>query len=109
MLRIAMKREGKRTQRMGDVLAQLMARRGYARLQGAAVEDEFWQEAVGRPLGEHSRPGRTRRGVLEITVRNSTVLQELVFRKAELLEKLGRAMPDAKIRDLRFRLGMIED
>ena len=93
---------------MGDVIAQLMARQGYGRLQSAAIESETWQQAVGPPLGEHTRPGRTRRGVLEITVRNSTVLQELIFRKTELLDKLAHCLPDANISDLRFRVGVID-
>jgi predicted nucleic acid-binding Zn ribbon protein len=99
---------GRGTQRIGDVLAQLIARRGYARLNGSAVEAETWQEAVGPPFDEHSRPGHTRRGVLEVTVRNSTILQELVFRKAELIEKLIAQLPDTKISDLRFRVGVID-
>ncbi len=98
----------RRTERIGDVLSQLMTRHGYGRVQSSSVEAETWQQAVGPPLDEHSRPGRTRRGILEITVRNSTVLQELVFRKTELLEDLSGRLPDAKIRDLRFRVGVID-
>jgi predicted nucleic acid-binding Zn ribbon protein len=97
-----------RTERIGDVLSQLMTRRGYGRCESSSVETETWRQAVGPPLDKHSCPGNTRRGVLEITVRNSTVLQELVFRKAELIDKLIAQLPDAKISDLRFRVGVID-
>ncbi len=93
--------------RMGDVLNGLLARRGYAREQAAAADEQAWREAVGEPLAGQSRSGELRRGVLEIIVRNSAVLQELAFQKKCLLEKLVRANPDRKITDLRFRVGQV--
>jgi len=95
-------------QRIGDVVAQLLSRRGYARELSPAIEDQAWREAVGNALAEHSRPGRTRRGVLEVTVRNSTVMQELVFQRTELVKKLTERLPEAKISDLRFRVGVVD-
>ena len=55
-----------------------------------------------------NQPGRTRRGVLEITVRNSTIMQELVFQKTELIQTLTDRLPEAKISDLRFRVGVVD-
>jgi predicted nucleic acid-binding Zn ribbon protein len=98
----------KAPQRIGDVVAQLLSRRGYARELSPAMEQQAWREAVGEGLAEDSRPGRTRRGVLEVTVRNSTILQELVFQKSELLQTLTDRLPDAEITDLRFRVGVID-
>ena len=95
-------------QRIGDVVAQLLARRGYARELSPVIEQEAWREAVGDALAEHTRPGGTRRGVLEVTVRNSTIMQELVFQKTELVRTLRDLLPDAEINDLRFRIGVIE-
>jgi predicted nucleic acid-binding Zn ribbon protein len=90
---------------IADVLSNLMARRGYARQLSVADCQTAWQEAAGAKLGEHSRPGNVRRGVLEVIARNSAVVQELAFRKKKLLEELKRLAPDQKIRDLRFRVG----
>jgi hypothetical protein len=44
---------------------------------------------------------------LEVFVANSVVLQELTFRKADLLRKLAEKLPQFKIRDLRFRSGAV--
>ncbi len=59
-------------------------------------------------LAKYTHPGRLRRGVLEITVANSMTIQELTFQKQDVLKKLQAELPDAKIRDLRFRVGVID-
>jgi predicted nucleic acid-binding Zn ribbon protein len=95
-------------QPIADVLAQLMARRGYARQAAAASSEAAWREAVGQALARVTRPGNIRRGVLEVFVANSTLLQELAFQKTQLLDRLRQLQPDDSIRDLRFRVGPIE-
>ena len=95
-------------QAIGDVLVQLMARRGFAGVRRAATCEEAWRQAAGELAAGYSRVGAVRRGTLEVLVANSTLLQELTFQKQTLLETLGELLPDEKIRDIRFRLGAIE-
>ncbi len=92
---------------IGDILAQLMARRGFARIRSAETFDSAWQQAVGAMLAPFTRPGGVRRGKLEVTVANSTLVQELSFQKAHLLKSLAELLPDEKIEDLRFRVGPV--
>jgi hypothetical protein len=92
---------------IADVLAQLMARRGYAREQSAAAYGEAWRRAVGEPLSSFTQAGLLKRGALEITVANSVLVQELGYQKAEIIAKLCQLLPDQNIRDLRFRVGSI--
>lgn len=94
--------------KMADILAELMARRGYARMQGAASSASAWREAAGDLLARYTRAGQVRRGVLEVTVANSTLVQELTFHKPAILEKLSRLLPDERIHDLRCKVGAIE-
>lgn len=101
-----MKREG--PQAIGNILAELMARRGLGRVQSTAALERAWREAAGELLARYSRPGPIRRNTLEVVVANSAVLQEMTFQKAALLSRLTALLPDRGIRDLRFRLGMIE-
>jgi predicted nucleic acid-binding Zn ribbon protein len=95
-------------QKMADVLSGLFARRGYAQVQAASTCERAWRESVGEKMAKHSRPGNVRRGVLEVTVRNSAVMQELTFQKQTLLAKITGLLPDQKIRDLKFRVGPVE-
>jgi len=92
---------------MGAILTELMARCGFARIQSTAALEVAWREAAGEALGAHTRVGAIRRGKLEITVANSTLAQELSFRKPMLLAALRKALPEETIRDLRTRVGPI--
>ncbi len=95
-------------ERIADVLSQLMARRGFARVRGAEAYQSAWNEASG-PLGaRYSRVGQLKRGTLEIVVANSTLIQEFTFQKSSFLATLNRLLPDHHIKDLRFRSGAIQ-
>jgi len=94
--------------RMGDVVNELMARRGYAQLQSSSACAEAWRVAAGSSLACHTVAGNIRRGVLEVFARNSAVVQELTFRKKQLIVELTRLTPDSKIRDVRFRVGPVD-
>jgi predicted nucleic acid-binding Zn ribbon protein len=94
-------------ERIADVLSELMARRGFARLKSSDACQSAWNEAAG-PLAAYTRVGQVRRGTLEVIVANSTLIQELTFQKGGILKALARLLPDQPIRDLRFRLGAIQ-
>lgn len=93
---------------IGDILAQLMARRGFARVRSAEAFESAWQTAAGELLSRYTRPGAVRGGRLEVTVANSTLVQELSFQKPALLQSLAELLPDEKIKDLRFRVGPVD-
>ena len=93
---------------IGDILAQLMARRGFARIRSTEAFQSAWRGAAGGLLAQYTRPGAIRGGRLEVTVANSTLVQELSFQKPALLKALAELLPDEKIRDLRFRVGPVE-
>jgi predicted nucleic acid-binding Zn ribbon protein len=98
----------RRPKKIADVIAQLITRRGYGRIEANEQLAGAWSAAAGEPLATYSRPGKLRRGTLEVSVTNSTIMQEFSFQKQRILAELGRRMPDAKIRDLRFRVGTIQ-
>jgi predicted nucleic acid-binding Zn ribbon protein len=95
-------------QTIGNVLSELMSRRGYARVQSAAAYDAAWREAAGALVAQYTRVGAIRRGTLEVIVANSTLVQELGFQKQALLKTLAQLLPDEGIENLRFRAGNIE-
>lgn len=94
-------------QKLGDVLTQLIARRGYAREIGTAAIESAWREAVGEKLAKFTRPGNIRRGTLEVTVTNNLLVQELGFQKDQLLKKLQKLAPQENVKGLRFRVGSV--
>lgn len=96
----------RRPKRIDNVLAQVVQKRGYAQVRAAGERDEAWAVAVGE-VAPATRVGAIKRGTLEIQVSNSLMMQELTFRKEELISKLQAALPDAGIKQLRFRVGQI--
>jgi len=98
----------RRPKRIKDILARLITERGYGRIEADQQLQEAWHAAVGLPLAHQSRPGKIRRGQLEILVSNSTIRQEFTFQKQRILKSLRQQMPEARIRDLRFRVGPME-
>ena len=98
----------RRPKKIADVLAQLITARGYGRVQADGEIHAAWHAAAGVTLARFTRPGRVRRGQLEVTVTNSTIVQELTFEKQRILAAMQAEVPQARIRDLRFRIGTIE-
>ena len=97
-----------RPKKMADVMSELMARRGYARLQAAACYEQAWRQAAGEMIAGSTRVGAVRRGALEVIVANSTMLQELTFQKHTILDQLKNLLPHERIASLRLRVGPIE-
>ena len=93
---------------IGNILSELMARRGYARVQSARAYETAWREAAGELVAEYTRVGALRRGTLEVVVGNSTLVQELPFQKPTLLKLLTRLLPAEPLEDLRFRVGTLD-
>ncbi|MCA9197310.1 MAG: DUF721 domain-containing protein [Pirellulaceae bacterium] len=94
-------------QKLGDIVSQLMARRGYSQVSSIDELRSAWIRVAG-PLANDSLPGNIKRGVLEIVVRSSVMVQELTFRKKQLLSQLIQQVPGEKIKDIRFKVGTID-
>ncbi|HEY1600123.1 MAG TPA: DUF721 domain-containing protein [Pirellulales bacterium] len=97
-----------RPRKIADILSEMMARRGYARESSSLELADAWREAAGELIASHSRVGLVRQGRLEITVNHSALVQELTFKKADILAQLRERLPHEKIADLRFRVGPTE-
>ncbi|MCA9259648.1 MAG: DUF721 domain-containing protein [Planctomycetales bacterium] len=92
--------------KISDVMADLVQRRGYAREQTAAVWETAWRQAAGERWEGLVRLGKCRRGVLEVRVINSLVMQELGFDKQRIIDALNQQLPRPEVKQLRFRIGL---
>lgn len=64
----------------------------------------WWYRAVPERVAERARPVRLRGGVLVVHVASSTWAHELSFLKEDLVRRCQRAAPEAKLRDIRFKV-----
>src|SRR6185436_13232385 len=93
--------------RIGSLINDLLALRGYAQSDTSLERQQAWQAIVGPNLASYSLAGDVRRGVLNVVVANSTVLQEITLRKTQILAGLCERLRDQNIRDLRLRVGAL--
>ncbi|MCH9686285.1 MAG: DUF721 domain-containing protein [Deltaproteobacteria bacterium] len=68
----------------------------------------IWPDMVPRHLQEVAWPAKLADGRLVIHVDDNQWLHELTYLRRELLDRLRRASPAAKIRELRLRVGEVE-
>jgi predicted nucleic acid-binding Zn ribbon protein len=93
---------------LSEILGDLFTVRGYGRLVARQELEDTWNAAVGEPCCQQTRLGEVRRGVLNVTVAHSTLLEELAaFRKPALLEALRTGAPAMTIHDIRFWVGPV--
>lgn len=97
----------RRIKKSSEVIAQLMARKGYNQQQSANEIADVWNRIAGEKLAQQTIVGNIRRGVLEINVANSMLIQRLEFDKKKLLAELKQQLPQTKLTNLRFRLGIV--
>ena len=89
---------------IGDLLGRVLARYGCTQTTAQLELERAWNEAAGDRIRTRTRVGSLRRGVLEILVDNSVLLQELEsFQKQTLLLKMQQSVQHNKIESLRFR------
>lgn len=86
---------------------QIVSRWGIAERQSAGELELAWREVAGPALAERTRVGGVRRGVCEITVESSALLQQLTFQQRDLLQRLQAQKPHFSITNLRFRVGAV--
>jgi hypothetical protein len=98
----------RKPKKAADLIAQLMARKGYN--QSTAVDElkTAWEAIGDRRWVKQTQPGNIRKGVLEVMVANSALLQQLQFARQNLVTALQQQLPQNKIKDIRFRIGTVK-
>ena len=93
--------------KMDRLVSELLTRRGYARVKAASQLADVWGDVVGERSAGMTSAGTIRRGLLEVTCKNSAVMQELAFKKHSLVTKLNQKMgsqANQQIQDLKLRV-----
>lgn len=91
-------------EKLSDVLGRLFTSRGWGRKNDRLRLESAWASAAGEALLKDTAVLGMKRGVLEIAVRNATLMSELTnFHKRGLLTRLRAAMPGVTLTDIKFR------
>lgn len=91
--------------RLSAALTELIALRGYARVEEHRQYRDAWNTVAGDDWKRHTKVSRVLRGQMIIEVDNGSLLSELSgFHAAELLQRLQAEFAGLKIKGLKFRL-----
>ena len=93
--------------KLSDVMAQLVVKRGLGKKRSNEQLQAAWQAAAGPALGKFSQAVAVRRGKLEVLVASSLMMQEIGFARGHIVAELQQKLPEAKIEDLKLRVGPI--
>jgi hypothetical protein len=89
---------------IGSVMSRLLARTGYDREHATDGLAAAWQQAAPASMQGSSQAGLVRRGVLDVFVSHSALVQEMGFHKRQVLARLGELVPAEGITDIRCRV-----
>jgi predicted nucleic acid-binding Zn ribbon protein len=92
---------------IGNVIAEIVSRKGIGRRKSTEQRQNAWRQAVGEEMAKVTRVGEIRRLKLEVIVASSIVMQELSFQKQDILSRLRASDQDLQIDDLRFQVGSV--
>ncbi len=68
---------------------------------------ELWPDIVGREIAAHARPARWYGRTLVVRVEHPAWIQELGFLKPQMIEKICSAVPEAKLKDIKYEVGTL--
>ncbi|MDR1140747.1 MAG: DUF721 domain-containing protein [Planctomycetaceae bacterium] len=88
--------------RVADILPQLIAKYGLQKQRNTEQITQIWRKTVGKPYDSVTWAVGLKSGTLEIAVPHHAFIQELSFRQSELLTNLQIALPEEKIKRIKF-------
>jgi hypothetical protein len=69
---------------------------------------KVWPEVVGAATAARTRVAGVEEGRIRVEVASAAVKHDLaVFRRKRVLEELRRRLPDLRIREVRYRVGVV--
>lgn len=92
---------------IGNIVADLLSRKGLGQPQTLGEIEAIWGKVVGEAIAPMTHCGKIHHGKLNVVVTNSTIMQELMFQKQEILEAFNKKMQKDLVQDIRFRVGRL--
>jgi len=90
--------------KVGDILPEVFRDLGLEEKLEEVELARLWADVVGDRIAAVSRPGRVRDGVLLVEVDTSSWMQELSFRKRQIMDLVRKRFSRLDVKDIHFRL-----
>lgn len=92
----------------GTLAGRVIGRYGVAAEQGTQDLEHAWKEATGKEFDGLTQVGSKKNTRLEVICSNSMVMQQLAFKKKQIIQDLNQLNPTAQIKELTFRIGKVK-
>lgn len=92
-----------------DLLPQVVARLGGTERSLEQRVFMAYDKAAGAHLARHSRAERLKDGTLIVRLESSALAQELSLLKRTLMERMAAELQEAVVKDIRTRVGPLEE
>ena len=102
-------REKSESKPLSSIMETVLRRCQGGKGQNARLVWSFWDRVVGENLSRNAQPAAFKNTLLIVHVSSSVWLQELHFKKKELIEKLNQAAGSTVVEDIRFKLGALPE
>ncbi len=87
-----------------EIIKELKNNNEFQQYSGGLRLFEQWKDIVGGYLSGLSEPSRIKSGTLFVVTANSIVLQELMYKKQQILKNIGERKDVPPIKDIKFRI-----
>lgn len=101
----ATRKKNKELAHIGQVIRRIYQNRRQAS-DGALMDVwDCWDEAVGPAIAANAQPAAFKGTLLLVHVSSSTWIQQLQFFKRDIVAKVNRALGQALVEDIKFKIG----
>jgi len=94
----------KRDLRLAAILPELCRDRGWQAQVEAYSLLSRWSQVIDAEIAAHCRPGKITAGVLWVEVENPVWMQQLQYRRDDMLAAVNSRLRHARIKEIRLRL-----
>jgi len=88
---------------LGDAILSFIRNQGFENRIKEADVIRLWKEVVGEKIAEKTKPAGLRKGVLIISVEDSSWRNELIFMGKEIIDKLNQRVGKKIVKKIIFR------
>ncbi|MCX8092647.1 MAG: DUF721 domain-containing protein [Candidatus Goldbacteria bacterium] len=91
-------------QHIKDIIEKLIKKTKFKELNETNFILENWEEIVGKDIADNTFPVKLYKHTLFINVKNSVIMEEMIYKKNELIEKINSVFKEKKIKNIIFKI-----
>ncbi|MBW2180015.1 MAG: DUF721 domain-containing protein [Deltaproteobacteria bacterium] len=99
------KEKGKEAEPVGELINRVLGKYRQEGDQEIAKLWDLWEDTVGEPIAENTRPAAFKGKILIVYVSRSTWMQQLQFLKKDMITKINNVLGEELIEEIKFRIG----